>query len=47
VQKVRAEYNDFATLVTKAAMRMISTQDPTQKVMADLQAELERNVPLR
>jgi multiple sugar transport system substrate-binding protein len=47
VQKVRAEYNDFATLVTKAAMRMISTQDPTQKVLADLQAELERTVPLK
>jgi multiple sugar transport system substrate-binding protein len=47
VQKVRAEYNDFATLVTKAAMKMISTQEPTPKVMAELQAELERNVPLR
>ena len=47
VQKVRAEYNDFATLVTKAAMKMISTQEPTAKVMAELQAELERNVPLK
>ena len=47
VQAVRANYNDFATLVTRAAMRMISTQDPTQKVLADLQAELERNVPLK
>jgi multiple sugar transport system substrate-binding protein len=47
VQKVRAEYNDFATLVTKAAMRMISTQEPTQKVLSDLQAELERSVPLK
>ena len=44
---MRASYNDFATLVTRAAMRMISTQDPTQKVLADLQAELERNVPLK
>ena len=42
VQKVRADYNDFATLVTKAAMKMISTQEPTQKVLAELQAELER-----
>jgi multiple sugar transport system substrate-binding protein len=47
VQAVRANYNDFATLVTKAAMRMISTPEPTAKVLADLQAELERTVPLR
>ena len=38
VQAVRANYNDFATLVTKAAMKMISTQEPTAKAMADLQA---------
>jgi multiple sugar transport system substrate-binding protein len=46
VQAVRAGYNDFATLVTKAAMRMVSTQDPTPRVLADLQRELERSVPL-
>jgi multiple sugar transport system substrate-binding protein len=47
VQAVRANYNDFATLVTKAAMKMISTQEPTAKALADLQAELEKQVPLR
>jgi multiple sugar transport system substrate-binding protein len=47
VQGVRAEYNDFATLVTKAAMRMISTPDPTPKVLADLQSELARQLPLK
>jgi multiple sugar transport system substrate-binding protein len=47
VQKVRADYNDFATLVTKAAMKMISTQEPTPKVLAELQSELERSVPLK
>lgn len=46
-QAVRAGYNDFATQVTKAAMRMISTQEPTPKVLAELQAELERSVPLK
>jgi len=46
VPAVRAGYNDFATQVTKAAMRMISTQDPTARVLADLQRELERAVPL-
>jgi len=47
VQPVRAQYNDFATLVTKSAMRMISTPDPTSKVLADLQAELTRELPLK
>jgi multiple sugar transport system substrate-binding protein len=47
LQPVRANYNDFATLVTKAAMKMISTQEPTAKALADLQAELERQVPLK
>lgn len=47
VQAVRANYNDFATLVTKAAMKMISTQEPTAKALADLQADLERQVPLK
>jgi multiple sugar transport system substrate-binding protein len=47
VPAVRAGYNDFATQVTKAAMRMISTQDPTARVLADLQRELERAVPLK
>lgn len=47
VQAVRANYNDFATAVTKSAMKMLSTQEPTAKVLADLQAELERTLPLR
>jgi multiple sugar transport system substrate-binding protein len=47
VPAVRAGYNDFATQVTKAAMRMISTQDPTPRVLADLQRELERELPLK
>ncbi len=47
VPAVRAGYNDFATQVTKAGMRMISTQEPTAKVLADLQKELERAVPLK
>jgi len=47
LQPVRASYNDFATAVTKAAMKMISTQEPTAKVLAELQTELERQVPLK
>ena len=46
VPAARAGYNDFATQVTKAGMRMISTQDPTARVLADLQKELERALPL-
>lgn len=47
VQAVRANYNDFATAVTKAAMKMISTQEPTAKVLADLQVDLEKQLPLK
>jgi len=47
LQPVRANYNDFATLVTKAAMKMISTPEPTAKALAELQTELERQVPLK
>jgi multiple sugar transport system substrate-binding protein len=47
VQAVRAGYNDFATAVTKAAMRMVSSPEPTAKVLAELQAELERSLPLK
>jgi multiple sugar transport system substrate-binding protein len=47
VQAVRANYNDFATPVTRAAMRMISTQEPTARVLADLQKELEGSLPLK
>ena len=44
---MRANYNDFATLVTKSAMKMISTPEPTEKALAELQPELERTVPLK
>ena len=47
VQTVRANYNDFATAVTKSGMKMISTQEPTDKVLAELQKELEKTVPLK
>ncbi len=47
VQAVRANYNDFATAVTKSGMKMISTAEPTEKVLAELQRELERAVPLK
>jgi hypothetical protein len=47
VQAVRANYNDFATAVTKSGMKMISTSEPTDKVLAELQKELEKAVPLK
>ncbi|MDH5286659.1 MAG: sugar ABC transporter substrate-binding protein [Betaproteobacteria bacterium] len=47
VQAVRAGYNDFATAVTKAAMRMVSSPEPTAKVLSELQSELERSLPLK
>lgn len=47
VAAVRANYNDFAAHVTRAGLKLIASNEPTDKVMADLQRELERAVPLK
>ncbi|MBI3706339.1 MAG: hypothetical protein HY246_01410 [Proteobacteria bacterium] len=43
---VQANYNEFANLVTRAGMRLMSTSEPTAQVMANLQRELSRAIPL-
>ncbi|MCZ8311374.1 MAG: extracellular solute-binding protein [Magnetospirillum sp.] len=40
-------YNEYASIFGRAMMRLISTEEPTPTVMAGLQRELERAVPLR
>ncbi len=47
VPAVRENYNEFARAVAQAAMRMISSNDPTPQILADLQRGLERQIPLR
>lgn len=44
--QVRANYNNFATVLSKAGMRLQSTDDPTEQIMKEAQAELQKRVPL-
>lgn len=39
-------YNEFASIFGRAMLRLQSTQEPTDRVLATLQRELERAVPL-
>jgi hypothetical protein len=43
---VRENYNEFATIFGRAMMRLISTQDPTDAVLAALDRDLQRAIPL-
>ncbi|MBL8702867.1 MAG: sugar ABC transporter substrate-binding protein [Alphaproteobacteria bacterium] len=47
VPSVRENYNEFARAVAQAAMRMQSSDTPTATVLADLQRNLERQIPLK
>jgi multiple sugar transport system substrate-binding protein len=40
-------YNEYASIFGRSMIRLISTEEPTATVMANLQRELERAVPLR
>jgi len=46
VPKVLANYNEYANYLKEAGIRLQVTDDPTAQVLADLQAELERRIPL-
>lgn len=47
VPAVQANYNEYANLLTQAGIRLQTTDDPTETVLSELQAELERRVPLK
>jgi multiple sugar transport system substrate-binding protein len=47
VNAVRENYNEFARAIAQATMRMISSNDPTDRILADLQRNVERQIPLR
>jgi multiple sugar transport system substrate-binding protein len=47
VPAVQANYNEYANLLTQAGIRLQTTDDATATVLAELQAELERRVPLK
>jgi len=44
---LQESYNEYATIFGRAMMRLISTEEPTGTVLANLQRDLERAVPLR
>lgn len=44
---LQESYNEYASLFGRAMMRLISTEEPTDRVLANLQRELERAIPLR
>lgn len=46
VPTVQANYNEYANLLTQAGIRLQTTDDPTETVLSELQAELERRIPL-
>jgi hypothetical protein len=43
---VLANYNEYANYLTQAGIRLQTTDDPTETVLSELQAELERRIPL-
>ncbi len=47
VPAVKENYNEFAVIFGRAAMKMISTDEPTAAILATLDADLQRAVPLR
>ena len=44
---MQESYNEYASIFGRAMLKLQSSQDPTADVMANLQKELERAVPLR
>jgi multiple sugar transport system substrate-binding protein len=45
-QAVRANFNEYSSILRAAALKVLSTDEPVEKILADAQAELERAVPL-
>lgn len=44
---LQESYNEYASLFGRAMMRLITSEEPTDRVLANLQRELERAIPLR
>jgi multiple sugar transport system substrate-binding protein len=45
-RELRENYNEFATLFSRAVVRMLSSSQPTEAILANLQKELNAAVPL-
>jgi hypothetical protein len=44
---LQESYNEYASIFGRAMLRLQSSQDPTADILANLQKELERAIPLR
>lgn len=45
-QAVRANFNEYSAIFRTAALRVLTTDQPVDQILAEAQAELERAVPL-
>ena len=45
--EVKENYNEFAVIFGRAAMKMISTDEPTAAILTALDADLQKAVPLK
>lgn len=43
---IQANFAKYSSILMEAALRLLSTDDPTEEIMADAQAQLETSVPL-
>ncbi len=46
-QAVRSNYNEFASIIQRAGLKVIATKEPVATILRDAQQELERAVPLK
>jgi multiple sugar transport system substrate-binding protein len=44
--KIQESYNEYASIFGRAMMRLISTQEPTQQILSNLERDLQRAIPL-
>lgn len=45
-QPIQANFTEYSSILMEAALRLLSTTDPTETIMSDAQSKLERAIPL-
>nr|WP_272213211.1 sugar ABC transporter substrate-binding protein [Marinicella sp. W31]MDC2879161.1 sugar ABC transporter substrate-binding protein [Marinicella sp. W31] len=45
-QPIQMNFTEYSSVLMEAALRLLSTKDPTEDIMADAQGQLERAIPL-
>jgi hypothetical protein len=44
---VRENYNEFAKIFVESGMKLMNSDRPTADIMKDLQAEMQKRIPLK